>query len=127
MIGNQQLYFGVDDGETFAVDKDTFTDDGTAIAVRIRTKEYYLSNPDILDEIQRIFVYADEPQGINLSLSTDSDDYQYLGQTQKVATPQRFEVWKKGYHFSLGFDEVSSYNLQIKGFNIHYESQPEIR
>ena len=127
IAGRRELYFGVSDGETFNFSEGTYTDDGTAIAIRIRTKEYYLSSPDKLDEIQRIFTYADEPQATNLSISLDSEDYESLGSLQQHRFPQRFDVWKKCYHLSIGLDEISSNNIKVKGFNITYEPSPEIR
>ena len=124
--GENQLYFGDSTGETFAIDNDTFTDDGVDIAVRIRTKNYYLSNPDKLDEIVRVFVYADTPQATTLSLSRDSGDYETFGSVQEKDYPQRFDVWKKCYHCSVGLDEISSYNISVKGFNIEYTPLKEI-
>ena len=113
-------------GKTFNFEEGTFTDDGTPIAVRVRTKEYYLSSPDVLDEIQRVFIYADEPQGGDISISIDGGDYEFLGQAQKTTEPERFDVWKKCYFFSLGIDEISDNNIVFKGFNLHYESLPEV-
>ena len=128
IIGLKQLYFGSDDGDTYVFNKEIFTDeDSIVIPIRIRTKEYYLSGPDQLDEIQRIFVYADEPQSTNVSISLDGGDYEYLGTITEIKEPQKFDIWKKCYHCSLGLDEISSSNIHIKGFNIHYEPQLEIR
>jgi len=126
IAGKRELYFGVSDGETFNFEEGTYTDDGTAIASRVRTKEYYLSGPDQLDEIQRIFVYSDEPQGGNISISLDGGDYEALGSIQEANFPEKFDIWKKCYHFSIGIDEVSSNNFVIKGWNVHYEPQEEI-
>ena len=126
--GLKQLYWGAENGRTYVYDSDTFSDkDGTAISVRVRTKEYYLSGPDVLDEIQRIYIYADEPQATNVSISLDGGDYEFLGTITETDEPQRFDIWKKCYHFSIGFDEISTNNIKIKGFNIIYEPQPEIR
>lgn len=126
IIGVKRLYFGASNGRTYNVKPDTFTDkDGSAIAVRIRSKEYYLSGPDKLDEIQRVFAFSDEPQTTNISISVDDGDYDYLGSIQKEI--QRFDIWKKCYHFSIGLDEISSNNIKIKGFNIHYVPQTELR
>jgi len=124
--GKRELYFGVDDGETFNFEEDTFTDDGTAIASRVRTKNYYLSGPNQIDEIQRVWVYADQPQGGNISISIDDGDYEYLGQVQEYQFPEKFDVWRKGFHFSLGIDEVSSGNFKVKGVNVMYEPQEEV-
>lgn len=126
IAGRRELYFGVSDGETFNLQEGLYTDDGSAISSRVRTKEYYLSGPDQQDEIQRLWVYADEPQGGNISISLDNDDYQYLGAMQETDFPQKFDIWKKCYHFSVGIDEKSSRNFIIKGFNIRYEPQIEI-
>ena len=71
-------------------------------------------------------MYADQPQGGSISLSLDSGNYECLGQVQEYKTPERFDVYKKCYHFSIGVDEVSKRNFKIKGVNIHYEPQSEI-
>lgn len=126
IAGKRELYFGVSDGETFNFQEGLYTDDGTPIASRVRTKEYYLSSPDQIDEIQRIFAYADEPQGGNLSIALDSKDYEYLGSMQKISEPQKFDIWENCFHISVGIDEISSNNFKIKGFNIHYLPQSEI-
>ena len=126
IAGKRELFFGTTLGKTFNFEEGTYTDDGNAIAVRVRTKEYYLSGPDTLDEIQRVFIYADEPQGGDISISIDGGDYEFLGQAQKTTEPERFDIWKKCYHFSIGIDEISNNNIKMKGFNIIYEPQPEI-
>jgi hypothetical protein len=125
--GLHQLYFGDTTGKTFCLDEDVYSDDGSNIEVKVRTKEYYLSGPDAQDEIQRIFLYADDPQMARISISVDSGDYEALGSVTEHREPQKFDIWKKCFHFSIGIDEVSTNNIKIKGFNVHYEPQKEIR
>lgn len=124
--GISQLYIGNDGSKAFVFDDSVFTDDGNNIETRIRTKEYYLSGPDKMDEIKYIYVYADVPQATNFSISLDGGDYEYLGQITATDEPQRFDIYKKCFHFSLGLDEMSGSNIQIKGFNVWYEPLPTI-
>ena len=124
ITGNSQLFFGTSVGKTFKVDADIFTDNGTPIALRIKTKEYYLSGPNQIDEIERIYAYSDEPKAIVLTLSLDSGQYETIGSVQDIV--HKFDVWQKCYHFSLGLDDISSDNIKFKGFNIEYTPQTEI-
>lgn len=126
MQGKQQLFFGATNGETFRVDESTFSDDGNPIAIRVRTKDYYLSGQNRIDEVENIFVYADEPQATNVSIRVDKGNYEFLGSVQQGDEPERFDYWDKCYSFSIGFDEVSSNNVKLKGFNIIYSPQPEM-
>lgn len=126
IAGVHQLYFGTSTSKTFVFDNSIFSDDGNSIELKVRTKNFYLSGPDQLDEIQRVFLYADEPQAANFSISIDGGDYEYQGQIQETREPQKFDVWKQCYHFSLGLDEISTNNIKIKGFNVHYNPQTQI-
>ena len=124
ITGLKQLYFGASDGQTYNIKDGTYKDkDETPIAIRIRTKNYYLSSPEIIDEIQQIFIFSDEPQATNVGISLDDGNYESLGSIQEKV--EKFDVYKKCYRISLGFDEVSSNNIKIKGFNIYYEPQSE--
>lgn len=121
--GTTQLYFGTTTGKAFVFDDDTFSDDGNDIALRIRTKEYYLPPIEEEHEIQDIYVFADEPQATNLSIAFDGGDYEYLGQItgkKSRGKEERFRVWDSGVHFSLGLDEISTRNILIRGFNVYY-------
>ncbi len=124
--GRRELFFGTSIGKTFNFSESDFSDDGTPINSRVRTKEYYLSGPDQVDEIKYIYAYSDEPQGGNISISIDGSEYEQLGSLQNADNPERFDVWKDCHHFSLGIDEVYSNNFRIKGFNTHYEVKPQI-
>ena len=127
IAGRRELYFGTTVGKVFNFAQGTYTDDGTPITSRIRTKEYYLSGEEQIDEITRIFVYSQEPQGGSISISLDNGDYEVLGSMFEADIPERFDIWKKCYHFSLGVDEVSSSNFKIKGFVVKFVPQTEIR
>ena len=124
VYGKKILFFGTTAGKTYKVDDSVYTDANTAIALKVRTKNYYLSGPNTIDEIQRLFFYSDEPQGTNISISLDDGVYEYLDSLQD--TIQKIDVWEKCYQFSFGLDEISSNNVKIKGFNVHYMPQFEI-
>lgn len=126
IAGRKELYFGTSVGKTFNFSESDFSDDGTPIASRIRTKNYPLSGLDVLDDIQTIFAYSDEPQGGSVSLSIDNGDYETLGSLQDVDNPVRFDVYDGGYQASLGIDEISSSNFKIKGFTIQHEPRTEV-
>jgi len=121
--GTNQLLFGTTLGKTFAFDDNTFSDNGAAISLKVRTKEYYPSPIEKEKEIQEIYVFSDDPHGTNLSISLDGGDYEYKGQIQGEKSrgkQERFMIWKSGIHFSLALDEISTNNIKIKGFTIFY-------
>jgi len=119
--GISQLYFGTSIGKTFAFNDDIFSDAGNAIALKVRTKEYYMQPIDEDHQIQEVNVFSDEPQGTNFSISLDGGDYEYQGQIQGDEDPNVFKIWNHCNHFSLGLDELSTNNLKIKGFVAYYE------
>jgi len=122
--GNLNLCFGTTVGKTFKVDPETFSDDSTAISMRIKTKGYYPSGPDIISYIQYLFIYADDPQETSVGLYLDNENYKPLGSIEE--SPQRMDIWDKGYKIALEFDEVSSVNVKLKGFDVFFEPQPEL-
>ncbi len=120
IAGSSQLYFGTSVGKTYAFDDSVFSDAGTAIAVKVRTKNYYVQPMDENHQLQEINVFSDEPQGTNLSVSLDGGDYDYKGQIQGDKNPNVFPIWKQFNHFSIGLDEISANNISVKGFVAYY-------
>lgn len=119
--GSNQLYFGTSVGRTYTFDDNVFSDDENPIALRVRTKNYYMQPIDEDHQIREVNVFSDEPQGTNFSISLDDGDYEYKGQIQGDEDPNVFKVWKSCNHFSLGLDELSTNNISIKGFCIYYD------
>lgn len=126
IAGRRELFFGTTIGKTYNFEEGTYSDDGTAIALRVRTKQYSPLGVNNLIEIQRIFARADEPQGGYISFSLDGGDYEHLGQIWETKEPQRFDFWKECYTFRVGLDEVSSNNIIFKGFVVQYQPKTKI-
>jgi len=118
--GLSQLYFGTSVGKTFAFEEGLYSDDGNAIALRVRTKDYYVQPIDETHQLHEVNVFSDEPQGANFSISIDGGDYEYKGQIQGDEDPNVFKVWKSFNKVSFGLDEISSNNISVKGFAIYY-------
>jgi len=120
IAGISQLYFGTSVGKTYVFDDNVFSDDGNAIPLKVRTKEYYMQPLEEDHQIIEVNVFSDEPQGTNFSISLDGGDYDYQGQIQGDKNPNKFKIWKHCNHFSLGLDELSTKNIKIKGFIVYY-------
>jgi len=120
IAGSSQLYFASDNGKTYAFENGVYSDDGTNIALRIRTKNYYPQPVDLSKQVRSVSVFSEEPQGANFSISLDGGEYEYKGQLQGEGDPDKFKVWKSATYFSLGLDEISTNNIIIKGFILYY-------
>jgi len=118
--GISSLYFGTSVGKTYVFDDNIFSDDGNAIALKIRTKEYYMQPIDEDHQLQEVNVFSDEPQGTNFSISLDGGDYEYKGQIQGDEDPNVFKIWKSFNKVSFGLDELSTNNVKIKGLVLYY-------
>lgn len=118
--GTSQLYFGSNNGKTYRFKEETYSDDTYNIAMRVRTKNYYVQPIDEDHQLQEVILYADEPQGTNFSISIDDDDYEYKKQIQEDKDPNTFKVWKHFNRVSFGLDEVSTKNPKIKGLIMYY-------
>lgn len=118
--GTTQLYFGTSVGKTYRFKEDEFSDDGAPIALKVRTKDYYVQPIDESHQLQELAVFSDEPQTTNFSISIDNGDYEYKGQIYGDEEPNNFKVWKSFNRVSFGLDEISTHNIKIKGIVLYY-------
>jgi hypothetical protein len=118
--GTSILCIGTSVGKTFAFQDGLYSDDGNAIAVRVKTKNYYPQPVDLDKQLQYVAIFSDQPQGANFSVSLDDGDYDFRGQIQGDKDPNEFKIWRSAKKCSFGLDEVSTNNIQIKGFLIYY-------
>ena len=107
-------------GKTYRFKEDEFSDDGSAIALRVRTKDYYVQPIDEDHQLQEVAILSDEPQATNFSISIDNGDYEYKGQIYGDEEPNEFNVWKRFNRVSFGLDEISTHNIKIKGIVMYY-------
>jgi hypothetical protein len=127
--GTESLYFGDTTGKTFKWSDSVYSDDGSPIAMRVKTQYYSfdegLGGTKLLKKVQ---VIGDFPMGVLVSLSIyDEDgrsDYEMLGQIKDSI--ESVDVYEDGNGFSLGFDEISTSRVEIGGFKFHYKNKKHI-
>lgn len=123
MKGKQSLYFGDDSGKTFNFDDDIHTDNGSAIAMRVKTKYYSFKDLGRVDLLKNIKVFGDFPNGLLVSLSIRKQDNksEYVILKNLLNEIETVEAYEKGNAFSLGLDEYSPDKVEINGFIFNYK------
>ena len=128
MTGKEYLFFGNDSGETFRFDSSVYTDNGSAVPMRIKTKYYSFDDIGTRRLYRYIQIFGDFPNGALASYSIQDErgrqDYEAAGQITNEN--QRIDIYEKGNALSLGFDIYSAHRAELNGFKIFYKDTKEI-
>lgn len=121
VVSNEQrVYFGTDDGGVYEFDtgKDH---NGNPIPFMVETKDYFLDYPAIEKLFNKVHVFVDGGQGVQVSYQIDNKDWDTLGKVDKEQSELLFPSGARGKKIRFRISESSiSDRFAFEGLDIYF-------
>ena len=122
-----RAFFGATDGAVYHFD--TGRDyDGTDIPFLIETKDYYLGKPSSYKLLQKVYVFVDGGEGVQVQYKMDDKDWATLGRVSKTQSELVFPTASRCNRVKFRISEASSGDgFYFEGLDIHFTEEGFIK
>ena len=119
----ERVFFGASDGAVYQFD--TGRDfDGTDIPLTIETKDYYLGKPSSYKLLQKVYIFVDSGEGIQVQYKMDDRNWNTLGRVSKTQSELVFPTASRCNRVKFRISEASSGDtFSFEGLDIHFTQE----
>jgi hypothetical protein len=116
----ERIYMGTMDGEVHQFNAGN-SFNGTDIAFKLETKDYYLGHPARYKLLQKVWIFTNRGRGITVQFKLDDGDWKNLGRIRDDQTPLVFPAGSRCQHVRLRFLESSSgEQFSMEGIDLYF-------